>query len=52
MDNPIDMKRLQQQVTTLGTQQQKRTDRVAELEAEAEKITVFIQPVHQKCDKK
>ena len=52
MDNSVDMKRQQQQVTTLGTEQQKRTNRVAELEEEVEKITVFIQPVHQKCDKK
>ena len=42
------MKRLQQQVTTLQTQQQKRSNRVAERQAKVEKVTSIIQPVNQK----
>ena len=42
------MKRLQQQVATLQTQQQKRSDRVTECQAEVEKVASIIQPVSQK----
>ena len=48
MAKATDMKKLQQQVTKMRTQQQKRTDRVVELKTEVEKVTCIIQPVDEK----
>ena len=47
MSKVVKMKKVQQ-VTTLRTQQQKRTDRVTELLVEEERVTGIIQHVHQK----
>ena len=51
LDKVFKMKKLQQQVTTLRTQQQKHTDRVTELQEEEERVTRIIQLVHQKVQK-
>ena len=48
MDNAAEMKKLQQQVIVLRTQQQQRTDKVVELLTEAKRVTRIIQPIHQK----
>ena len=48
MDKDAKMKKVQQQFTTLRTQQQKRTDRVAKLQEKEERVTSIIQHVHQK----
>ena len=37
---------MHQQVAKLWAQQQRRTDRVAELQAEEERVTMAIHPVH------
>ena len=42
------MKKLQQQVTVLHTQQKQRTDKVIEFHVEAERITDIIHPKHQR----
>ena len=48
MAKATDIKRLQQHLATLQTQQQKRIDKVVELQPEAKKVTGIIQPVHEK----
>ena len=48
MAKAIEMNKLQQQVTTLQTHQQKRTNKVAELQEEAKKVTGIILHVHEK----
>ena len=42
------LKRLQQHVSRLRTQQQKRTNRVVEIQVEAIKVTCIIQISHEK----
>ena len=42
------MRKLQQQMTMLCTQQQQREEKVEELQAEAERVTCIIQLAHQK----
>ena len=48
MANAIEMNKLQQQVATLQTPQEKRTNKVAELQEEENKVTGIIQPIHDK----
>ena len=48
MAKAIDMKNLQDHVATMQEQQQKWSDRVIELQAEAERVTGIIEDVHQK----
>ena len=48
MAKVADMNNLQKQVTKLQTQQEKRTDKVAELQVEAKKDTSIIRPIHEK----
>ena len=42
------MKNIQQQVSVLQTQQQQRTNKVVELQAEEERVMGIIQDVHKK----
>ena len=48
MAKATDMKILQQQVAKLWTQQQKRTNKVVELQAEEKKFLDIIYPIHEK----
>ena len=42
MTKVVEMKKVQQEVATLWTQKQKRINRAAELQAEAERVTSII----------
>ena len=48
MAKAAEMKKLQQHVTVMHTQQRHHVDKVEELHAKAERVTNIIHPMHQK----
>ena len=51
MAKPDDIDKLQQQVTKLLVKKQNRFNNVAELQAEVDKVTGIIHPIHEKVQR-